>query len=302
MRLSTETPLINADSPGAAPRVGIVIGPPRSGTTLLGTMLGRASGVLSLSEPLLAYSIFGNWRRRKFLRRMIREGGLQPARPPARPNESEFVDWLVARAHSSQRAAVVIKETYRGGMPWPAWNNAAQVERLLARRFGESSPPLVAIVRHPYAVAASTIRLCRPLLAYCGWQGFFVRLVWPVLPKLRGADEVVRAAARNWAACADWLKRHDPPLVRYEELVANPRGEISRVCVALGVSCDDAMFEPGGLPGRAVGLGDSDVLYGPARPVDPASLSRGDDLTVTQRAIVRDACADAAGQFGYELA
>jgi len=123
-----------------------------------------------------------------------------------------------------------------------------------------------------------------------------------VLPRLRDSGEAVQAAARNWATFADWLKRRDPPLVRYERLVASPRDEILRVCAALGISFDDAMLAPRGSLGRAVGLGDTDVLYGPPRPVDHTSLSRGEDLTAEQRAMVRETCADAARGLGYDLA
>lgn len=299
MELSTETQRSMELLPHAAPHVGVVIGPPRSGTTLVASMLARGRGVLSLSEPLLAWSIFGNWRRRKFLRRIAREAGLRGAEPPRRASEREFVEWLVERARVSGRSRVVLKETYRGGTPWPKWNNAGQVERLLDTSRGVPTP-LVAMVRHPYAVAASTIRLCAPLLGYGGWQGFCIRLVWPVLPKPSRADEVVRIAARNWAAFADWLRGRDLTLVRYEELIARPREVLTTICSALDIPFDEAMVDAHA-PGRAIGLGDKDVLQGPPRAVDGASLARGEDLTSAQRATVRAECGEAASRMGYSL-
>jgi hypothetical protein len=53
--------------------------------------------------------------------------------------------------------------------------------------------------------------------------------------------------------------------------------------------------------GRAVGLGDDGVLRGAPRAVDAASLTRGDELTAAQRAIVRSECGDAAAALGYSL-
>jgi hypothetical protein len=297
MGLSTETERFSPVLPQATPRIGIVIGPPRSGTTLVGSMLARGRGVLSLSEPLLAWSIFGAWRRRKFLRRVVREAGLQPAAPPRKTSECEFRDWLIERARASGRKVVVQKETFRGGVPWAKWNNAAQIERLLEPRSGESRPRVVAIVRDPYAAAASTVRLCAPLL---GYRGGCIRLVWPVLPKFAGVDDVVRSAALNWAAFAAWLARYAPPLVRYEELVARPREVLEQICAALEIPFDEAMFDSNA-SGRAVGLGDNDVLQGSARVVDSASLTRGDELTAAQRAIVREACGGAAQPLGYSL-
>src|SRR5262245_64688950 len=91
MRLSTETEPIEPHLRHVSPRVGIIIGPPRSGTTLVGSMLARGRGVLSLSEPLLAWSIFGSWRRRKFLARVVREAALNSATPPRRSSEAEFI-------------------------------------------------------------------------------------------------------------------------------------------------------------------------------------------------------------------
>ncbi|MBI5866379.1 MAG: sulfotransferase [Planctomycetes bacterium] len=285
----------------------IVIGPPRSGTTLLGSLLSGKTGVVALSEPLLAHAIFPPGRYKKFLRRISREAGFPPAQTPANPTEAEFLHWILDRAAAGGASAAVVKETYRGGMPWPAWNNADQLDRLLrvhppiAGSTAQQATPWIAIVRHPYAVAASTIRLCGPLLKWVGWGGFCWRLFWPVLPALRGPDEVVAAAARNWTAFVRWKERQAFPVYRYEDLVESPAAVLKKITADLGLAFEDAMLDARNGKRCVVGLGDNEVLHGRPRAVDRAALARGGDLTDRQRAMVKGECAAAAATFGYDL-
>lgn len=311
-------------------KIALIVGPPRSGTTMLASLLAADPTQLSLSEPLLAHAILPAWRQKHFLRRIAREGRLPVTATPTRPSESELLRWILKRAAEAGCASLVIKETYRGAMPWPGWNNAEQMRRLAtgeiaravslvsnemdrdAKLFGPVWPRL-AIIRHPYAVAASTIKLCRALLAFRGLLGRLVRLRWPVIPAIRDADEVVLAAAGNWSAYADWLggARVDGggwqcaagwPAMRYEDLVASPEEKLSWVCERLGLRFHSGMLAPRKGDGRrVVGIGDNEVLRGRPRAVDQAAVSRGDQLTARQRAMVRESCMGGSERWGYEL-
>lgn len=313
-------------------KIALIIGPPRSGTTMLASLLAADPTQLSLSEPLLAHAILPAWRQKHFLRRIAREGRLPVAVTPTQPSESEFLRWIVERAAQAGCESLVIKETFRGAMPWTAWNNAAQMERLASgeiaravsrgsKRGGTASEelrfspdwPRLAIIRHPYAVAASTVKLCRALLSFGGLLGRLMRLRWSVIPALRDADEVVLAAARNWAAYAEWLGAVTAsgagwqsaagwPVIRYEDLVALPQEKLGWVCERLGLQFDSRMLEPRkGIRRRVVGIGDNEVLRGRPRAVDLSAVSRGSQLTDRQRAVVREWCQSGANLHDYEL-
>lgn len=302
-------------------KIALIVGPPRSGTTMLASLLAADATQLSLSEPLLAHAILPAWRQQHFLRRIAREGRLPKARTPTRPSESEFLRWIAERAATAGCASLVIKETFRGAMPWPGWNNAEQIERLatgeIARAMAlrpiansagagmmtfDAEWQRLAIIRHPYAVAASTIKLCRLLLSFGGLLGRLVRLRWPVLPALRDADEVVLAAARNWAAFANWQSQTGWPVVCYEDLVASPQEKLGWACERLGLQFHPRMLDPRtGAGRRVVGIGDGEVLRGKPRAVDQATVSRGSQLTSEQRGMVREWCGAAAAKWGYSL-
>ena len=62
-----------------------LIGPPRSGTTLVGYLLGGLDGVMSLSEPYLARGILDNWQLQRFYYQFQRDACLCRLRPSRSP-------------------------------------------------------------------------------------------------------------------------------------------------------------------------------------------------------------------------
>lgn len=278
------------------PSAAYIIGPPRSGTTLLASMLAAGDGVLSLSEPWLAHAILPVWRRQRFFRRMQCDGRLPRIRPPFDDRRDAFARFLGAMARRGGFSRLLVKETFRDGLRLASWNNLDLMDALV-----ESGSPCVAVVRDPYAVAASSIRLAAPLLRLRGWSGAAYRLLVPFVPAFWTADDVVLAAARNWVSFAAWQRRHGLPIVRYEELVRSPETTFPRVCERLHIPFQPRMLDPR-CAGRSFGgFGDPETMRRP-RPVHNEAIRRGDDLTPRQREIVHITCHAAAVPLGYDTA
>ncbi|GMU83039.1 MAG: hypothetical protein AMXMBFR47_29100 [Planctomycetota bacterium] len=278
------------------PAVAYIIGPPRSGTTLLASMLAAGDGVLSLSEPWLAQAILPVWRRQRFFRRMQTGGGLPRVRPPFDDRREAFARFLVAMAQRGGFSTLLIKETFRDGFRLASWNNLDLMDALV-----DSGAPCVAVVRDPFAVAASSIRLAAPLLWLHGWFGAAYRLLVPFVPAFRTADDVVLTAARNWVSFAAWQQRHALPIVRYEDLVRSPETTFPRVCEHLHIPFQPHMLDPRSAGRSFGGFGDPETMQRP-RPVHHEAIHRGNDLTPRQREIVHVTCHAAAMPLGYDTA
>ena len=59
-----------------------VIGPPRSGTTLVGLLFAGGGDALSLSEPYLTHSILPDWQLQRFFHSFEKKARLRRMRPP----------------------------------------------------------------------------------------------------------------------------------------------------------------------------------------------------------------------------
>jgi hypothetical protein len=274
-----------------APRTVFIIGPPRSGTTLLAYMLGGAPGVLSVSEPHLARAILPDWKFQRMIRRFQRENGLKRVHFPHARTDSGLRVALEALAATNSFETLSIKETYRTNVSRPSWDNAELMDELAA------SFPTILLIRHPYDVAASTVNLCRWAT---GWRGRLLRLRWRDLPLFADSNAVVRWAAQNWAAYGEWAVRCHRPLFRYEELVSDPP-RVAEVCSVLGMRFDAAMLDYRRPRQAFGGIGDPGVMHKPPRPVDRSAIGRGAALTAMQRAVVREVCEKGATAHGYDL-
>lgn len=278
------------------PRRVLILGPPRSGTTLLAHLLGGGAGVLSLSEPFLAHSVLPPWRLLHFWRRLRREARLPVERLPAGPSERRYAEAIKRVASRGAFTALALKETFRSDVFGPAarhWVNEAALGRLV-----RDVDRTIALVRHPIDTAASTIRLTR---GATGWRGRALRLRWPTVPYFRDTAAVVRAAARNWRRYAEWIRLQPVPLVRYEEFVRSPAEQLPRVCEMIGVPFESRMLDHTQPRTAFAGLGDPGVIYRPARPVDVAAVGRGGGMNSAYRHIVLSICGDAAKSIGYEM-
>lgn len=273
-------------------RVSLVIGPPRSGTTMLGFLLAGGTGVMSLSEPHLAHAILKDWRLQRFFRNHQKAAGLKRRRPPFRGDAADFGRFLTRSAADNGFRRLVIKETYRRGGVHRNWCNEPVMDRLM-----DSHESVVALIRRPYDVAASTIKLCRWVIGPRGW---LLKACFWNIPIFPTATHVVRWAAENWAAYVAWAQRRGLPLLKYEDFVDQPEPRLREVCDRLGLEFEPTMLDYAHPRADFGGLGDPGVMKAP-RPVDKSAIGRGANLTDEQRRIVRQLCEEAASDLGYAL-
>ena len=272
------------------PRELYIIGPPRSGTTLLAHALGGGDGVLCVSEPFLCRAIMPPWQLHRFFCRFQKSAGLCRRPPPLDGSAERFAGFLRQMAQDNGFQCLVIKETYRRRGLKPIWHNAPLLDRIVGR-----AAPVIALLRHPYDVAASTIKLCRWVT---GLRGRLLRLRLPNLHAFRNAAEVVQWAADNWAGYVDWTRRRGLSVFRYEDIVDNPRRELEAICRACRLEFCESMLDTQQPRIATGGIGDMEVLLKP-RPVDRKSVGRGRQLTSEQYQIVRDTCEHLARDFDY---
>ncbi len=270
-----------------------LIGPPRTGTTLLIYLLAGQSDVLAFSEPLHAHSILAPWGMHRTLCRFQGESGLRYVRPPRRCSADALLRFLDELAERNGLRYVVIKETYHGGGVTPEWHNVHALDRLADR-----SEPLIAIIRHPYDTIASSIRLFRWTLNVSGW---LLRRQLRSLPRFANAASIVRWGARNWTEFAQWAARRQLPTIRYEDLVSAPAAVLAGVCDHAGMPFDPSMLNVSGKRRALGGIGAPEIFLRMPRPVHDASVGRGESLSEEHKAVVREACIEAAAGFGYHV-
>jgi len=278
--------------PRARPHVCYVIGPPRSGTTLVGYLLAGGAATLSLSEPFLTWAILPDWALQRFYCKYQRSAGLRRRRPPFRPDRTQFQRFLHRMAAENGFDALVVKETYRRTGLSPQWHNEPLLEWLV-----RSGAPAVGLIRQPCDLAASSLHLFRWVTGPRRW---LVRLRAPHAPAFRDRTAVVRWAAQNWNAFVAWARRHQLPLFRYEDIISQPQIQLPVICQRCGLEFRETMLDHRHPRSAFGGMGDWRVLRTP-RPIDRRSVGRGGELTEGQRAVVRELCAATARELGYVM-
>lgn len=272
------------------PREVLIVGPPRSGTTLSARLLGGRPQTLCLSEPHLCWAIMAPWQLNRFFHDFQKSAGLRRRHPPTQADAERFARFLRCMARDNDFDCLIIKETYRRQGLTPAWHNERLLDRLVARRL-----PVIALLRHPHDVAASTVKLCRWVT---GWRGRLLRLRHPAFCTFRDATAVVRWAADNWTCYVSWARRHGLTIIRYEDIVADPRRCIRAICQTCHLDFAESMLDTHRPRTALGGIGDMPTLLKP-RPVDQASIGRGDQMSPHHRQIVRDTCEAIARDFDY---
>jgi len=272
-----------------------IIGPPRSGTTLLTRLLAGAPGVLGLSEPFHLHAILHRWALRGFFWDFQRRNKLARVPIPHKCTEMHFLDYLQNMALANNLRRVVIKEVYKEPMLPDPFRNFEQLDR-----FASNEWPLIAITRHPCDAAASTLGLLHHLFGR--HRGCIIRWLWPNTPRFRDDDDIVQWAARNWACFAAWTRERRLYTVRYEDLVARMPEILPDICRYAGLSFDKNLLNHHlHRPAAFGGIGDPIVLMQKDRPVHDRSIGRGRSLTRRQYQTVLDECAEQAVYFGYRL-
>ncbi len=289
-RGTCETSLVTAESVPTSARAVFIVGPPRSGTTLLTHLLAGGADVLSLSEPFRLHQVFPRLGLWWTFRKLNRAFSLSLAPPRRCMGDDMLLDHLRRTAALNGLSTLVIKETFRSHREWA---NVEQVDR-----FAATGDPLVALIRHPVDCAVSTLRMFR---LWRGVVGPMVRVVVPDVPLFHGDSDIVRYVADSWNHFLQWCESHRPVVLRYEDLVTRPHETLAGLCANCGLAFDARMLDPQHPRGPFGGIGDPGVMTRPPRPISNRSVGRRRQLPQRLHRIITEGCSQTARHWGYDL-
>lgn len=183
-----------------------VVGMPRSGTTLITTILNAHDNILCLSEP------FRQW----FYRGEVEY---------ALPGQDRVSLWkghpsklLIHLCQEKERGLIGFKETYVGGTDFQSTDFFIQRNHnlgLVART--------IAQVRDPRDIWASMLKS----------------------PKRTSTDpELIKGFAQCWNEFCAWIREQGVFFIRYEDLVTVPERELARLAEYLGIDYTDQLLHP----------------------------------------------------------
>lgn len=267
-----------------------IIGLPRSGTTLLSFLLAGVDRSLSLSEPFLAHAIYSPLRLRWFFSRLQKKANLQRLSAPKCADYTGFLDYLSEIARINKLKHLIIKETFRAGREW---DNLAMLNHMAS-----SKDPIIAIMRHPYDIAYSSIRFTR------WWRGIVgraLRIAAPGLPLFSDDREVVQYTAENWLSFAKWCQCHEPCAIRYEDLVNDPEIWIRKVCDYAKLPFYKNILDTRHPRNPFGGIGDPGVMQKTPKPISTQSIGRKERLLPEYQEIIASICGDAVAEWDYKL-
>lgn len=274
----------------------LIVGPPRSGTTLLCRLLASGPETLGLSEP---------FHMRRMLPLPLLQGFFQYIKwrnptlrhlpPPRRCNDAAYLDYLRRLATRNGKSQLVLKELFHERDVPESFRNIELFERLAKHEIST-----LAIIRHPADAVASLVALLRWLLT--SWRRLLIRTRW-TFPQMAWTDHQFAAwAAMNWAHFAEWTWERNLFVVRYEELTARPGPTLRRVCERAGLTFDPWMVEhhrhrPGGFGG----VGSPEVIFKSDQAIHCRSVGRGRQLPRQDYDMVAEICGPQADMFGYRF-
>lgn len=199
----------------AAPRTPIfVVGFPRSGTTLLENILDAHPALQALEEKPAVDAMLAQLERRGDLDTGL--GGLDEATAAV----LREAYWREAGRHVALRPDARLVDRYPLNMARLA---------VISRSF--PGAPFVLVVRHPCDVVLS-----------CFMQNFRIKDGTLGFHTLANGARVYDRLARKWLAEVEAFR---PPLltIRYEDLVADVRGNVARLVDFLGIAWDDRLLD-----------------------------------------------------------
>lgn len=281
------------DKTGTAPcfsqgiKTGFLIGLPRSGTTLLASLLAGNNAVLSLSEPFLSRTVC----RHRFLNFLYfpRIRGYRLS-SPENCDEIGFLNYLKKFTADVGFSILVIKETYRLA---PYLHNTAVIDHLAV-----CGDPVVAITRHPYDTAVSTMRMFRNLR---GIRGKLMRSIVSGLPEFSEDREIIDWVARNWQSFAEWCTQRRPHILSYENLVRDPSLYLQNICERLEIPFTPEMLDNRSRRSFFGVSGDTGVLTRRKKKLLVRPVGRSSQLKPEFTEIIKAACGKAAEEAGYVL-
>ena len=113
-----------------AVRCVFLIGPPRTGTTLLTYLLAGGEATSGLSEPFLAHSIMQPWVLHRYLYSFQVQAGPERFRVPWHCSRERFFSFFKQVAEGNRIRTLVIKETFRDGEMPDAWRDLDRARHL----------------------------------------------------------------------------------------------------------------------------------------------------------------------------
>jgi len=222
----------------------IVVGCPRSGTTMLQLMLHAHRRIAIPPETRFVLSAY--WRRREF-------GNLDRAE-----NRRRLARWIVDRAETrfvdlGLDSEEIVRQVIAG--PGTLGSVLGAIFRQYALRFGkprwgDKRPAylqnLDVILRlFPDAQIINVVRDGRACVASLKEMSWHKEDIYgTVAAWARAVDDARRASRR--------LDRTQWHQLRYEDLVADPHAELAAICAFLGEDYDPAMAEPSSVAEVAV--------------------------------------------------
>lgn len=267
-----------------------IIGPPRSGTTLLAQILAHGEGVLSLSEPFFAVRALRP-RVSRMLFQILRSYFHWRPRVPPTTCPAELFRFLRDCAWD-KRQRLITKEVFSRFNHPHRLSNLETTQAIVA-----SAAPIVAIVRDPYDTVASTLRVVKRYVS--GWRRRVLWLACDCVPRFKDDEDIALHAAENWSHFATWVRQDQPLLVRYEELIRDTAGQVRHICDRLRLPFNEKMITRGHRPPAFGGLGDLSVVLWPSKSIHSRSVGRGRCLMPAVREIIRRTCGQSAAELGY---
>ncbi len=263
--MTDSTPTAARWAERADARLLLVLSSERSGSTLLRSLLGEHSRLVSPQELfVLRYPDFDTWRARKGV---AMESVLEYFRLVGRPMRAAEVE-----AACRGRSAVDVVRWLLEFLPprgmlvdkTPAYaNEPATLERTRALE-----PYYVWLIRHPLGVIDSQVRLKAKLRRRKAERGGLTRRlraeVGDVVRRLRGHDErVARVREAKWvtqnrniAAFLRTVPEDRQCTIHFEDLVRAPETELARLCAASGLERESQVGQLSATPEMNPHLGD----------------------------------------------
>jgi amino acid adenylation domain-containing protein len=267
----------------------IILGHPRSGTTLLRRLLDGHSRIASPPETHIL-SACARFLETEETSQGIDLGvlsGLNFAGFPDQQALEELRDF-----------AFSFLRRYADSQGKPRWAEKTAFDVFHTEKIEQlcgGNTRFICVVRHPLDVAISTKEFCDSMGIYPS-----------VLHSYIQADpQPIRAFARSWLDVANKLdalcKRHPDrsTLVRYEDLVASPEGVLSKLLAFLGEDYEPTMLERGLAGESQLGFGDHKSYS--SNSVYDTSLARWNALPEFQVSSLSDLLNPMLERFGYPI-
>lgn len=290
MTTAAETPPVHLLERTRA-QLFFIVGCGRSGTTLLQSMLLSDPSIVIPPETKFYGAfyarrrLYGNLADEKNFARVARRVWEDQTRRGIETNRDAFL----ALAHAADRS-------------WEGLFTAllaAYAQAHNAERVGEKSPVHTHYVGElmrafPNATFVHILRDPRAVVLSRMTAGFGTSRIAPNIRRWRRAIEMHRDHA-------DALGPGRYTLVRYEELVTNPRETLGRVCALIGATMTDAMLEPHKRERKGFAERSAEWMSNTLKPISTTSLEKWRDrLTPRQTALIEHALKREMREAGYE--